>query len=115
LAGGRIHVSAYEDRDVEIAVSNTGTVIPAAKRQLMFQRFSSGNDSVGTPSRGAGIGLYFCRRAIAAHGGSITLEDRQGWSTTFVVRLPRRVRAVLKCSPGVSESRGRVGGRLRLI
>lgn len=100
LAGGRIHVAASEERDVEIAVCNTGMVIPSAKRQVMFQRFSSGNDSIGNTTRGAGIGLYFCRRAVAAHGGTIGLEDRQGWSTTFLVRLPRRVRAVLKCLPG---------------
>jgi signal transduction histidine kinase len=37
---------------------------------------------------GWGLGLYFCRLVVSAHQGSIALEDVDGWSTSFVIRLP---------------------------
>jgi signal transduction histidine kinase len=114
LAGGRIHISAQEGREVEIAVCNTGAVIPTGERGLLFERFGRADGPPAGQPRGIGIGLYFCRHAVAAHGGTITLEDRQGWSTSFVVRLPRRVRGVLKC---VSDSKPARRGstNLRLV
>jgi signal transduction histidine kinase len=37
------------------------------------------------------LGLYFCRLAVEAHGGSIALESEVGRGSTFIVQLPVRV------------------------
>jgi signal transduction histidine kinase len=84
--GGRVELASMrEARQVAIAVRNSGPAIPAEQRPHLFQRFGAAREG----GRGnAGLGLYFCRLAAEAHGGSIALEDVPGWPVSFVVRLP---------------------------
>jgi signal transduction histidine kinase len=35
-----------------------------------------------------GLGLYFCRLAAEAHGGSIRVEETAELPTVFVIELP---------------------------
>jgi two-component system sensor histidine kinase/response regulator len=83
--GGRVLVEASVGASVEVRVCNDGPSIPRADRESIFDKFS-GDDVVqhGT----TGIGLFFCRLAIAAHGGTVTVQDTASWPTCFVVRLP---------------------------
>lgn len=45
--------------------------------------------------RGLGLGAYIARHKIAAHGGSIVYESRQGVGTTATVTLPAKQEAAL--------------------
>lgn len=35
-----------------------------------------------------GVGLYFCRKLVSAHGGEIWAESTLGKGTTIFIRLP---------------------------
>jgi len=84
---GRIGIEARAGRGVEIHVANTGTPIPAADRERIFEKFARGRDE--SPVFGnAGLGLYFCKRAIEAQGGHISLQETADWPTCFVIQLP---------------------------
>jgi two-component system, OmpR family, heavy metal sensor histidine kinase CusS len=72
--------------EVVLAVRNNGPEIPADVRGQLFSRFSPVGRERG--SHNVGLGLYFCRLAADAHGGSIACEDAPGWPVSFVVRLP---------------------------
>jgi signal transduction histidine kinase len=86
-ASGRVEVAARSEGQIEIAVSNSGPPIPLAERGRIFQKFARGKGS--EPSRGsAGLGLYFCKRAIEAQGGEIGVFETKEWPTSFVIRLP---------------------------
>ncbi|HEX3595141.1 MAG TPA: HAMP domain-containing sensor histidine kinase, partial [Polyangiaceae bacterium] len=82
--GGRVLVEAHVGTSVEIRVCNDGPGIPRADRETIFEKFSGNVAEYGT----TGIGLFFCRLAVAAHGGTITVQDTPTWPTCFVVRLP---------------------------
>jgi two-component system sensor histidine kinase/response regulator len=84
--GGRIGMSARGLGDIEIAVSNTGPPIPEQERARIFEKFRRGANA---PAKGgnAGLGLYFCARAMEAHGGSIGVVQTPTWPTSFVLRL----------------------------
>ena len=41
-----------------------------------------------TKSNGMGLGLAYCKRAVEAHGGTITVESEVGKRASFTVRLP---------------------------
>lgn len=59
-----------------VSVGNRGPTIAAAEQESVFRAFVSGHgnpDNVATDS--TGLGLSFCRLAMEAHGGSITLES----------------------------------------
>jgi signal transduction histidine kinase len=42
----------------------------------------------GTVSGGSGIGLATCRRIVAAHGGTISLDDGLDGGTAVRITLP---------------------------
>jgi signal transduction histidine kinase len=37
-----------------------------------------------------GLGLAYCRRAVEAHGGTITAQSQEGRGTTFTIKIPAR-------------------------
>ena len=80
----RIATELSEASDcVELTVSDTGPGIAPELRERIFERFFT-TKPVGA---GTGLGLAICRDIVAAHGGSIGLDDStQGAS--FRIRLP---------------------------
>ena len=84
--GDRVELAASLDNgDLVLAVRNSGPPIPEDLRGSLFQRFVTS----AKPGRGnVGLGLYFCRLVAEAHQGTIQLEDMQGWSVSFVARIP---------------------------
>jgi len=66
-----------------IRVRDTGPGIPPAQLESLFEPFRSAGKS-----EGSGLGLAYCRRVMAAFGGSISCESRQGEYTEFILRFP---------------------------
>jgi signal transduction histidine kinase len=88
-AGGEIRVSArlvHDGHGLELTVSDTGHGIPPEAQAHIFERFYQASDS--DRRRGTGLGLYFCRLAIEAHGGSIAVQSALGHGSTFTILLP---------------------------
>ncbi len=70
---------------IELRVRDTGSGIASNALPSLFERYyqSDRNDR-----RGNGLGLYFCRIAVEAHGGSIRAASQLGVGTTITVTLP---------------------------
>lgn len=87
-AFGRVGLHARSGAQIEIAISNNGPCIPSEERLRIFEKFARGHTEVSSPGS-AGLGLYFCKRAIEAHGGRIGVHQTAEWPTSFVIELPR--------------------------
>ncbi len=83
-SGGRILIEGRFHDAFEIRICNDGSPVRLDYRERIFDKFCGDRRQTGT----TGIGLYFCRLAVEAHGGTIGVEDHPGWPTCFVVRLP---------------------------
>lgn len=84
---GHVSVQARLGRLLEISFSNDGPPVPVADRERIFEKFARG--STEPPAVGsAGLGLYFCKRAVEAHGGHIKVLQTPEWPTSFVIELP---------------------------
>ncbi len=88
-AGGRVRLTAWpaehgDRRGVAIAVADTGTGISPAARDHIFEPFFS----TKAPGDGTGLGLSISRDIVREHGGSLTVESREGHGATFTVWLP---------------------------
>lgn len=86
--GGVIRVSArvvdsLEGSSTDLSVFNSGPSIPEAARQQLFQKYGRGANGK------RGFGLYFCRLACEAHGGTIEYSD-DGGGSTFTMHVPGR-------------------------
>ena len=82
---GTISVTALPARagGIEIAIQNSGPRISDELIGHLFSKYGRGTNGK------RGLGLYFCRLACEAHGGSIEAANRDG-GPTFFVRFPPR-------------------------
>ncbi len=85
---GRLTVrTAMEGDQVVVSIGDTGTGIPEAAREHVFDQFFTTKE-VG---KGTGQGLAIAWRVVVdRHGGTLTFETKAGEGTTFFVRLPAR-------------------------
>lgn len=88
--GGSILLSADTTaNEVRVHVTDTGPGVPPAYRDVIFDRFAGVPDAKGR-KKGFGLGLYFCRQIIEAHGGRIWVEPGpDGVGSRFSFTLPR--------------------------
>lgn len=85
--GGRVGLAVERTTGARIEVSNTGDPIPSELHPVLFDKFPP--KAVRALGAGQnGVGLHFCGRVAAAHGGRISIETIPGWSTSFVIHLP---------------------------
>jgi two-component system heavy metal sensor histidine kinase CusS len=103
---GRVRLEAGTDESgTYFAVRNDGTPIALEQRERLFDKYTQGDKEKSTRS-GYGLGLYFCKLAVEAHGGRITVEDAPGWPTSFVARLPRSPAAIEDAAPVPGQGLG---------
>jgi two-component system, sensor histidine kinase and response regulator len=69
----------------KIQVADSGSGIPESLRQSIFEKYEIG--TVNPEVSQIGLGLAFCKMAIDAHHGSISVEDNYPKGTTFTVLL----------------------------
>jgi len=87
--GGRCVISARREGDTfEIEIGNSGPPVPAAEREAIFGRYFQIERRRASARANRGLGLYFCKLAVEAHGGTIHVEERGDLGAVFVVRLP---------------------------
>ncbi|MBI3007938.1 MAG: PAS domain-containing protein [Candidatus Omnitrophica bacterium] len=69
-------------RFVEIEFANDGPPIPAEDMEKIFNPFFT------TKTQGTGLGLAIVHKVIEGHGGTISVESKEGERTKFIIRLP---------------------------
>jgi signal transduction histidine kinase len=78
--------TAMREGQVEIRIRDNGTGIPDAILPRIFEPFFTTKE----PGRGTGLGLSMCYDIVSGgHGGSITVESREGVGSEFVILLPK--------------------------
>ena len=86
--GGTVAVKASaSDEAMLFAVTDTGAGIPHEAFARIFDKFGQvdSHSKVGT-----GLGLAFCRLAVEAHGGEISVDSEPGKGSTFTFTIPRQ-------------------------
>lgn len=86
--GGRIDVSAdFSDGVFRFGISDNGVGIAPEHIRKVFDKYFRVQGQESQSRKGSGIGLYFCRLAVEAHGGKIAIESSPG-DTTVTIELP---------------------------
>lgn len=86
---GEITVSLQQvEREVELAVRDTGTGIAAEELPHLFTRFHRIKQAHARTHEGSGIGNALVKELVERHGGHIEVESRLGQGSTFRVRIP---------------------------
>ena len=123
-SGGKLTLEAsnvildgsYPEGDIQpgsyvlIAVSDTGTGIPEAIRDKIFEPFFSTKD-VG---KGTGLGLSMVYGFVKQSGGNIKVYSEEGHGTTFRIYLPQALHAQSEI-PAEETTEAALEGRNEII
>jgi signal transduction histidine kinase len=88
---------------VVLAVEDNGPGVNPRERRKIFEQFYRADDLLTREVEGTGLGLSIVRNIVRAHGGRITVEDREGGGSRFSVVLPAAGRRAPKNQPAPAE------------
>jgi two-component system sensor histidine kinase KdpD len=97
-----INVTPFQS-EIVVEVADRGPGIPSGEEGRVFEKFHRAVRE-GAPE-GVGLGLAICRAVVAAHGGRIWAQNREGGGASFRFTLPIEGQAPkLAAEPPVRES-----------
>ncbi len=76
------------DRGAVLILDDDGPGIPESEQDAVFQPFRRIEASRNRETGGTGLGLTIARSILRAHGGDVTLANREGGGLRVVARLP---------------------------
>ena len=87
--GGRVALKVeIRDRNLVIAVEDTGIGIAADELPKVFEKFFRSADPRVKEQTGSGLGLALAYEVVRLHGGQLTVQSEMNKGSTFIVTLP---------------------------
>jgi len=86
--GGVTITARLVDREVQVAVADTGVGIAPEDVAKVFADFGQVDGSTARAHEGTGLGVPLSKRLVELHGGRMWLESRPGAGSTFYFTLP---------------------------
>jgi two-component system phosphate regulon sensor histidine kinase PhoR len=73
---------------LDIDISDNGPGIKKEDLKHLFEKFFRGAEAKQRVVRGLGLGLYYVKQIVEAHGGTIVVQSKSGEGTTFHIKIP---------------------------
>ena len=84
-----IEVEVYDlDEDLILEVKDNGPGIRREDLKHLFEKFFRGEESKERVIKGLGLGLYYVKQIVEAHGGSITVQSVLKKGAKFTIKIP---------------------------
>jgi two-component system phosphate regulon sensor histidine kinase PhoR len=75
----------------QLTISDNGPGIAAGYQEAIFEQFFRVPTGNLHSVKGFGLGLYYVRQVVAAHGGRVHVRPAPGGGSAFVVWLPSSI------------------------
>ncbi len=79
---------AKDSEWVVLSIADDGPGVPAADREVVFERFARLDEARARNDGGTGLGLNIVRQIAIAHGGTVDIGDADLGGARFELRLP---------------------------
>ena len=90
-AGGKIILKMEElteTQSIRVILSDTGIGVPEKDLAHIFEDFYRAGNAKKYEKNGTGLGLSFVKQIVELHGGTITVESKEGEGSSFIFTLP---------------------------
>lgn len=74
--------------DVKIQIKDQGVGIKESDQDRLFEKFFRIDNPLSTLVGGTGLGLYWAKKIIDLHNGTIQVESKEGKGTAFIITMP---------------------------
>ena len=95
--------------EVVLKVDDTGVGISEDYQEHMFDPFSQEEDWKNRRFEGTGLGLALVNRLVHLMGGSVDVDSRKGFGSSFTVTLPKGAEAFSRLPRSYSGGDGMAG------
>ena len=88
-SGSQITIKVNQNESyTSISIQDTGVGIRKVDHQKLFKRFSRIDNPLSISVGGTGLGLYWAKKIVDLHGGSIEVASALRKGSTFTIKLP---------------------------
>jgi len=85
----KIKIRVSENHELlELVISDNGPGIKREELKHIFEKFFRGKESKERVIKGLGLGLYYVKQIVEAHGGSIHANSTPGRGVKFIIQIP---------------------------
>jgi len=84
-------VETQNTASLQFFVKDTGTGIRQEQKEIVFERFRQGSESLNNKYEGAGLGLSISKAFVEMLGGKIWVESEEGNGSIFYFTIPYNV------------------------
>lgn len=76
------------NKQTTITITDAGVGVPRKDQKKIFTKFSRLNNSLSLSTAGTGLGLYWVKKIVDLHQGSIGVTSKVEQGTSFTLKLP---------------------------
>jgi signal transduction histidine kinase len=88
--GKQITITVENEKSaIVVAIADEGVGIRAGDRHRLFEKFSRLDNSLSTKVGGTGLGLYWAKKIVTLHDGTITHAPNTPSGSVFSVGIPK--------------------------
>jgi two-component system phosphate regulon sensor histidine kinase PhoR len=88
--GKKLEVAlSKNENDLAVAVKDSGVGIAKKDLPRLFKKFSRVDNPLSVAAGGSGLGLYWAKKIIDLHHGSISVTSNPNQGSTFTITLPK--------------------------
>lgn len=84
----KIRIDVSLNADLVLRIRDNGIGIRKEDQKHVFDKFYRAGKGDFKTVKGLGLGLYYVKQIVTAHGGEISLQSSPGKGSTFIINIP---------------------------
>jgi len=86
----KIRIRAQQDKKmIQLSISDNGIGMSQKTIRHIFEKFYRDKNKRTEDVNGLGLGLFYVKQCIQAHGWTLDVESKEGQGTQFIIMMPK--------------------------
>jgi two-component system phosphate regulon sensor histidine kinase PhoR len=86
----KIRIRAQQDKKmIQLSIADNGIGMSQKTIHHIFEKFYRSKNKSTEDVNGLGLGLFYVRQSVRAHGWTLDVESKEGEGTEFIIMMPK--------------------------